>query len=237
MDIKKFCQISIFLIFTYFALPSFAQQYLMPVGLPACEDTKTIANELPELPTTDYPAKHYNNAKLIERILALANDPFITPKDLQVEYGLKFFECISYHPHAVDPPQHRFLSKGQFPLGGVTSNSLLNRDSRSWRRSLIDVIYIKYTTGGHYISINFNQNKNGIQGASLIDCIYRNEITELLDKKWIPKEYSAPYMLIHEKKEAYFNYSLIMTDSNIKLPFCKKKGGVDYFSVSFLPNY
>jgi hypothetical protein len=84
MIIKRLFQIITVLSCIYLAPASFAQ-YKMPEELPICKDSKTMANELPSLSETDYPAKHYSNAKLIERIIDLVNDPSITPKELEAE--------------------------------------------------------------------------------------------------------------------------------------------------------
>lgn len=194
----------------------------MPENLPGCKDWKVIAKELPELPTTDYPAKNYDRAKLLERLVTLANNP-VTPKELQYEFGLNFFECVrTYTVQKISVSQHMYFSKGQLPLGGEVPNG----------GEPIDAVYIKFGGGTVSISLNINQiaikNKNESP-----DCVYRNQVIEALGKDWILSEITHPYGAWHDKKVNELRQRLFMTFEYVELPYCKNKGGLDRFSITY----
>jgi hypothetical protein len=140
------------------------------------------------------------------------------------------------------------VSKGQFPLGsdslGASFASFESFNPRtlafgkrqSSRRTVIDVIYEKNTIGGHFISINFNQLANDPKESNLIDCVYRDQIIERLDEKWLSEEQFHPYYIIYEKKNKLFKHTFIISDKYVALPYCKNEGVVDYLYVSFSPN-
>ncbi len=221
MNIKKFCQFSIFIVCAYFMQSGYAQ-YKISTNLPECKDWKIIAKELPQLQIIDYPAKHYTHAKLLERLVFMANN-LLTPTELENEFGLTFYECKRTYPNQkYEISSHLYFSRGQYPLGAGGGRLKYGEP--------IDVVYQKFEDGVVNISLNINQ-KNKINKSD--DCVYRNQVIEALGKDWILREISHPYSAWQDKKVNELRQRLFMTFEYVELPYCKNKGGIEHFSIIY----
>jgi hypothetical protein len=166
------------------------------IQIPLCNDMGTLYEKLAGEFPKDYPAKHYTNQQLINKLVEIANNPDITYQEIESDFGLKFVKCrVIPNMFRQDDIEVKYVSNGQYPLKKQDDHIQFN----SFRI---------YKNGIKSIGIKFDQINHKPIESKIDGCIRMNDVISSLDKKWMRHE---PYTIIvnnYRKTTDFFEYSI-----------------------------